>query len=154
MPNPKVFDLCSTIQNASRANLRRIAVPYSNSFKAIGMTLLNEGLIDGLRQGDTSGPFDLHVQEAPYAPTKLWIDLKYRLGQPVISSMKVISKPSRRIFASHEELVALASCRSRNSLLKNPVLGSVVLVKSPYGIVSLVTAIEKGVGGEVLCVAS
>jgi ribosomal protein S8 len=53
----------------------------------------------------------------------------------------------------HLELV-LESYKVGNPLLKTPVLGSVVLVKSQYGITTLTTCLEKGVGGEVLCVAS
>jgi ribosomal protein S8 len=144
-----IYNFCSAIQNASRANLRQISLPFSNDFKSLSLVLLQEGMIDNIRPGDKHGP-----KSNCSSPDKIWIDLKYRQGHALINNFKTVSKPSRKIFASYDELVSLASCKSKNTLLKNPVVGAVVLVKSTYGITSLITCVEKGVGGEVLCVAS
>jgi small subunit ribosomal protein S8 len=67
--------------------------------------------------------------------------------------MKCISKPSRRVFCSPEEARLICAQASRNSLLKNQQLGQITILNTPYGIIEMKQALEKGVGGEVLCYA-
>ena len=104
--------------------------------------LYEQGLVTAVMKGTKAGPF--MASENP-AERRLWIDLKYRNGTSVLSRFRVVSKPSRRIYSTCDELMAVAAARPA---------GQVIIVNSPFGIVELKVALEKGVGGEVLCVAS
>jgi ribosomal protein S8 len=136
------------------------------------MILLQEGLLQNVTTGDTNGPFrstmPVTLNQNNIAKARLWLDLKYRNGLPALEKMKVISKPSRRIFASPDECRyiftlkflftnqsrAIASARQASSLLKGQVLGQITILNTPYGIIEMKDALLKGVGGEVLCYAA
>ncbi|KAJ3310725.1 hypothetical protein HDV04_004681 [Boothiomyces sp. JEL0838] len=153
-----IYHLCSHIQNAYRNNLKKIAVPYNKTFKAITNILYEEGLVQSVSSGDVHGPFQVGYQ-VPITPSniasrRIWIDLKYRHGEPALQKMGVVSKPSRRIFASVEECQAIAASKSSNSLLKNQSLGQITILNTPYGIIEMKEALKKQVGGEVLCYAT
>ncbi|KAJ2986773.1 hypothetical protein HDV02_006572 [Globomyces sp. JEL0801] len=136
-----IYHLCSHIQNAYKAQLKRIAVPYSKTNKAISTILYEEGLLESIQSGDTIAPFE-RGYEVPFsnsniAKRRLWLNLKYRHGEAALTTMKVISKPSRRIFASLEECEAIAASRNSHSLLKPQVLGNsniciYLKAKSPF----------------------
>ena len=67
--------------------------------------------------------------------------------------MKTISKPSQRIFASVDELKAVAAARNVSKHLKGQEMGQVTIVDTVFGILELKEALKKNVGGEVLCFA-
>ncbi|KNC96278.1 mitochondrial 37S ribosomal protein MRPS8 [Spizellomyces punctatus DAOM BR117] len=153
-----VHNLCSQIQNSFRWKLRRVAVPHSATNRAICQILYEEGFVSTLASGDETGPFQRGV-EVPITPDniarrKIWLDLKYRDGQAVLQKMRAVSKPSRRIFASVEELQAIAAARRAGPLLKGQEVGQVTILDTPYGIIELKEALTKEVGGEVLCIAA
>ncbi|KAJ3011443.1 hypothetical protein HKX48_006838 [Thoreauomyces humboldtii] len=87
------------------------------------------------------------------ASQKIWLNLKYKDGQPVLRRMSVVSKPSRRVYASLDELKAVAAARRAGPLLKGQEVGQVTILDTPYGIIELKEALAKEVGGEVLCIA-
>jgi small subunit ribosomal protein S8 len=146
---PLVHNLCSHIQNASKSGLKRIAIPFSKTNKQIATILYQEGLVQQVQDGSVHGP----LIDSIISQKRIWIDLKYRHGQPVLTSMGCISKPSRRVFCSPEEARLICAQASKNALLKNQTLGQVTILNTPYGIVEIKTALQKGVGGEVLCYA-
>ncbi|KAI9365469.1 ribosomal protein S8 [Zopfochytrium polystomum] len=137
--------LCSHIQNCFRAKLRRISVPETNANRA---------------SGDRRGPYlrghPVSITPDNVATRRIWVDLKYTNGEPVLRNLKVVSKPSRKVFATNAELAAVASARRAltNPLLKANVVGQVTILRTPYGIVEMKDALRKNVGGEVLCIAS
>jgi ribosomal protein S8 len=153
-----IHHLCSQLQNASKAKLRRIAVPFSKANKSICNILYTEGLLSGVSTGDVTGPFErgypVPVTTNNISRMRLWIDLKYRSGMPALSTCAVVSKPSRRIFASAEELRVVASGRKATPLIKAQTVGQITIVNTPYGIVELREALSKSVGGEILCMAT
>lgn len=64
-----------------------------------------------------------------------------------------MSLPSRKVYASLQDLIAVASARNSGTLLKGGVLGQCTIVETVYGVVELREAIEKRVGGKVLAYA-
>ncbi|KAJ3326599.1 hypothetical protein HDU76_012784 [Blyttiomyces sp. JEL0837] len=154
---PALYNLCSQIENSVKWGLRRIAVPESTTNRAVCQILYEEGFISGLASGDTQGPFHRGYQ-VPKTPDnisrrRIWLDLKYREGEPVINKMRVVSKPSRKVFATNLELQAIASARRAGPLLKAQSVGQITILNTDYGIIELKDALKKNVGGEVLCTA-
>ncbi|RKP03271.1 hypothetical protein CXG81DRAFT_9815 [Caulochytrium protostelioides] len=155
---PTVQNLCSQLQNASRRYAKVTAVPETKTNRAVCEVLRDEGLIAGIQSGDTYGPF-ADGQDVPITPDnvayrKLWLTLKYREGEAVLSRLKVVSKPSRRVYATVDELQTVAAARHATHLVKAVNLGQVSILRTPFGVVELKDALRQGTGGEVLCVAS
>ena len=69
----------------------------------------------------------------------LEINLKYNSGNPVINSIKRISKPGRRIFSSAESLPKI-----------NNGLG-IAIVSTPKGVMTDIDARKQKLGGEIIC---
>ena len=67
------------------------------------------------------------------------IELKYYNGKPVISEIKRVSKPGRRVYSSIKNLQ-----KTYNGL-------GVSILSTPRGVMSDNEAREANVGGEVLC---
>jgi small subunit ribosomal protein S8 len=152
-----LYNLCSQIVNSTKWGFRRIAVPESKVNRDIVRILYDEGFISGVSTGDNKGPYH-RGYEVPATPDnisrrRIWLDLKYRDGEPVLKKLAVISKPSRRVFATVQELKAVASLRNAGPLLKAQEVGQVTILDTPYGVIELKEALKKNVGGEVLCVA-
>ncbi|KAJ3349600.1 hypothetical protein AMAG_13203 [Allomyces macrogynus ATCC 38327] len=156
---PLIHNVCSHLQNAFRARLRATCVPQSRLNEGLLTLLRDQGFVSSVMHGTHEGP---HIATDQIAHRRLWVNLKYTgaaLDTPVLSAMKTISKPSRRVFASHDELAEVAAgrkCRRLQFLgLKTPLApGEVVAVSTAQGVLDLHTAVEKGVGGEVLCTIS
>jgi small subunit ribosomal protein S8 len=67
------------------------------------------------------------------------IELKYHEGEPVIRTIKRVSKPGRRVYSKIKDLP-----RPFNGL-------GISVLSTPRGVMSDVEAREANVGGEVLC---
>jgi small subunit ribosomal protein S8 len=123
-----VADMLSRIRNANRALHERAEMPTSRLKEEIARILKEEGYISDyqVRKGES---FDTLV-----------VQLKYgRSRERVITDLKRVSKPGRRVYARKDRLPR--------------VLGGmgVAIMSTSGGLITSRTAEEKGVGGEVLC---
>jgi small subunit ribosomal protein S8 len=148
-------NLASHISNSFKNGYRRISIPFSNQNQAISKLLYDQGFISTWMMGDHQAPFanaNIPITPENIHSRRIWLDLKYRQGQPALSEFKIISKPSRRVFATVQELQALGAAKRVNSLIKRRVLGQITIMDTVYGIVELNDALRKRVGGEVLAI--
>jgi small subunit ribosomal protein S8 len=123
-----VADMLARIRNANRALHERAEMPTSRLKEGIARILKEEGYIS-----------DFHVQKGESFDT-LVIQLKYgRSRERVITDLKRVSKPGRRVYAGKDRLPR--------------VLGGmgVAILSTSTGLVTSRTAEEKGIGGEVVC---
>ena len=123
-----VADMLARIRNANKALHERAEMPTSRLKEQIARILKEEGYIT-----------DFHVQNGESFDT-LVIQLKYgRSRERVITDLKRISKPGRRVYAGKDRLPR--------------VLGGmgVAILSTSNGLVTSRTAEEKGIGGEVVC---
>ena len=125
-----VADMLTRIRNANKALHDRTEMPTSKLKEEIARLLKEEGYIR-----------DFHVaseDDLPYK--KLVIELKYsRSRERVLTDLKRISKPGRRIYARKDRLPR--------------VLGGmgISILSTSHGVVTSRTAEQEGVGGEVIC---
>jgi ribosomal protein S8 len=131
--------VCSHLQNASHARLGMTSIPSTNLTLHIALALQKGGFIASVQRGSTNGP------EEPPSPVtrqnvgtrRLWLGLKYWKNQPVLSQLKMVSKPTRRVWVGTEDLGKLI--RGKNaSLIKGLAPGEALLV-------------SKEIGGQLLC---
>jgi small subunit ribosomal protein S8 len=123
-----VADMLTRIRNANRALHESCEMPASRLKVEIARLLKEEGYIKDyrVRKGDS---FD-----------SLTIELKFgRNRERVITDLKRISKPGRRIYARKERLPRVLGG-----------MGTVILSTS-RGVLTSRQAQELGIGGEVIC---
>ena len=127
--------MLTRIRNANKAMHDTAEMPSSRLKAEIARLLKEEGYISDFRverKKDSKG------EELPY--DTLVVELKYgRNRERVISGLKRVSKPGRRIYARKDRLPR--------------VLGGmgVAILSTSNGLITSRTAQEKGVGGEVVC---
>ena len=122
-----VADMLTRIRNANKALHDTTSMPASKLKVEIARLLKEEGYIR-----------DFHVENGGSYRT-LVIDLKYgRNRERVITNLKRISKPGRRVYARKDRLPR--------------VLGGmgVAILSTSNGLVTGRTAEQKGIGGEVV----
>ena len=126
MVNDSIADLLTRIRNAQTARHDSVSVETSIMKKSIAQILLDEGYIaafDEVENGNKN--------------KNLVITLKYvNKNQKVITGLKRISKPGRRIYASCEELPKVL-----NGL-------GIVIVSTSKGVMTDREARKLGIGGE------
>ena len=126
-----VSDLLTRIRNASGARHETVDVPSSKLKLEIARILKEEGYVSNysLLQDNKQGI--------------IRIQLRYAAGKkPVISSLDRVSRPGCRVYARKTEVPS--------------VLGGlgICIVSTSQGVYTGKQALEKGLGGEVLCTIS
>ena len=122
-----IGDMIARIKNSQMRNHKKVQLPSSKFKIKIAEVLKSEGFI-----------INYKVIENESKPN-LEINLKYNLGNPVISSIERVSKPGRRIFSSAESLPKI-----------NNGLG-IAIISTPKGIMTDIDARKQNIGGEVIC---
>ena len=123
-----VGDMLARIKNANKALHDTVEMPSSNLKVEIARLLRDEGYIKDYRieKGES---FDTLVIELKFGPKR----------ERIITDVKRISKPGRRVYAKKDRLPR--------------VLGGMgtAIMSTSNGLVTSRTAQELGVGGEVVC---
>src|SRR5215216_3637831 len=95
MQTDPIADMLTRIRNANRALPERAHMPTSRMKSEIARILKEEGYIQDYRVE--------HVEDTPY--DTLVIELKYgRSRERVITDLKRVSKPGRRVYARKDRL--------------------------------------------------
>ncbi|KAI9766606.1 MAG: hypothetical protein M1840_006417 [Geoglossum simile] len=151
--------VCSHLQNASRARLSLTSIPYTNLTLSISHLLLTTGFISNLTLGTTTQPSptsseqQIQITQRNISSLRLWLSLKYspHTNHPVLGSMHMISKPTKRIWLDTEALGRIVRGRDAGYVdgLKNP--GECLFVSTDRGVLEIREAVRRRVGGMVLC---
>ena len=86
------YDLLSRIKNGQQARLETVQAPFSKFDFAVAKTLEEAGYV-AKAEKRTIGK-----------KTVIEVELKYTNNTPAITDFKIISKPSRRMYAGYAEL--------------------------------------------------
>ena len=122
-----IADMLSRIRNANRAMHDTVAMPTSRMKEEIARLLQDEGYIKDYRV----------VEGTPFST--LVVELKFgKNRERVITDLKRVSKPGRRVYAKKDRLPRVLGG-----------LGTAILSTSS-GVITTRQAAERGVGGEVL----
>jgi len=130
MMTDPIADMLTRIRNGQRAGKVSVSMPSSKLKTSIAQVLKDEGYIADFAVQDEAGKSVMNI------------DLKYYQGQPVIESLKRVSRPGLRIYKSNDELPKVQGG-----------LG-VAIVSTSKGVMSDRAARAAGEGGEVLCYVS
>jgi small subunit ribosomal protein S8 len=128
MHTDPIADMLTRIRNANKAMHESTTMPTSRIKEEIARLLKEEGYIT-----------DFHVADGESFNT-LTIDLKFgRNRERIITDLKRVSKPGRRVYARKDRLPRVLGG-----------MGTAILSTSG-GLITSKTAQERGVGGEVVC---
>ena len=131
MQTDPIADMLTRIRNANKALHPTTSMPTSRLKQDIARLLKEEGYIN-----------DYRVEDGQPFPT-LVIELKYgRSRERVITGIKRVSKPGRRIYARKDRLPRVLGG-----------MGTAILSTS-QGVITSRTAEQQGIGGEVICFVS
>jgi small subunit ribosomal protein S8 len=123
-----IADMLTRIRNANKALHDTATMPTSRLKVEIARLLTEEGYIK-----------DFRVENGESFNT-LVVELKYGRGRErIITDLKRVSKPGRRIYARRDRMPRVLGG-----------MGTAILSTS-VGVVTSRTAQEKGIGGEVIC---
>jgi small subunit ribosomal protein S8 len=125
-----IADMLTRIRNTAMIQHRQVVMPTSKVCEAIAGILKEEGFIE-----------DYEVLPAQPRPM-LRLSLKYtqsKRPQPVITGLKRVSRPGRRVYLGRRNLPWVRSG-----------LG-IAIVSTPKGVMTAHQARRQGMGGEVLC---
>lgn len=122
-----ISDAFTIIRNALRAGKEDAYIPYSNPLSKICEILKREGYLENFKEVDLEK-----------SNKKIKVYLKYEGKKGVISQIKKISSPGRRVYAKRKGIPSA--------------LGGygVTLVSTPRGILTDRQAKSEGIGGEVI----
>jgi len=122
-----ISDMLTRIRNATRIKAEKVDIPLSRMKLEIVKILKKEGFIRAYkvlkdkRQG------------------VLRVFLKYVENEGVISGLKRVSKPGRRIYVGRDEIPKVMG------------VAGIAILTTPKGVLSDRTCRHEGVGGEVIC---
>ena len=123
-----IADMLTRVRNGLMVRKSFVLMPSSKIKVAIAQVLLEEGFIQGYEV----------TNERPQPNIRLW--LKYDdKRQPIVSGLRRVSRPGRRVYSGKRELPWVLSG-----------LG-IAIVSTPKGVMTDRDARRTGVGGEVLC---
>ncbi len=132
MVNDPIADMLARIRNAIMRRKEEVEMPSSKMLVAIARILREEGYIE-----------DYEVQEGSSYPV-LRIRLKYkregtRKWVPAIEGMRRVSRPSRRVYVSADEIKPVRSG-----------LG-IAIISTSQGVMTDKEARKRHIGGELIC---
>ena len=127
-----IADMLTRIRNAQTVSKTEVVVPFSKMKLEIATILKQEGFIKSVatrEAGSDGNRFDEIVIGLKYASSK----------EPAITSLKRISKPGERVYATKEQLP-----RVLNNL-------GIAIISTSHGLMTNKQARKSGLGGEIIC---
>lgn len=119
--NYPVGDFLIKVKNAAMAGNKEVNVSASNKVLAIAEALKKLGFLDGVKKDKDS----------------IAVSLTFKNKRPLISNIKLVSKPGLRIYMGVDEI----------EKKKGP---SIFLISTPKGVISSKQAVKERMGGEVV----
>lgn len=120
-------DMLTRIRNAQLRGRSTVVTPASKLRVRVLDVLQSEGYIRGYTEIEKDGKREIEIE------------LKYFDGSPVISEVRRISKPGRRVYSGAKDIPLV-----RNGL-------GISILSTPKGVMSDNVARAENVGGEILC---
>ncbi len=122
-----ISDMLNRIRNAQASDLEKIELPFSNLKYAIAEILEKSGFVGKV---DKKGKKTNKILE---------IALKYEEKIPVISGLKRVSKPGRRVYTDYQEIRKVRGGYG------------IAVISTSKGLMTDRDARKNRIGGEIIC---
>lgn len=127
MMTDPIADMLTRIRNAAMVGKAEVLMPYSRMKHSVADILAAEGYLTA-------------VEKVGADKAQLRVGIKYQGDkQPVIRSVKRISKPGRRSYSGYRDLPRVLSDHG------------IAIVSTPQGVMSNREARRRKLGGEIIC---
>ena len=130
MVNHPISDMLIRIKNAQAVGKGQVLIPFSKLKFKIANVLKGEGFISGVEKRKKKSKKSTHDY--------MELLLKYNDGRGAIDGIKIISKPSRRMYVGAKDIKPVRSGYG------------VSIISTSTGIITSKEAKKKNVGGEIL----
>jgi small subunit ribosomal protein S8 len=127
MMTDPVSDMLTRIRNGLGAGLREVSIPASKLKIRIAEIMREQGYLEGL------------VVEADSKQGVLKVRLKYDKDESVVTGLKRVSRPGRRVYVSSDEIPSVLNGMG------------IAILSTSSGIITDAQARQAHVGGELLC---
>ncbi len=127
-----IADMLTRLRNGIMAGHAVVTVPTAKIKVAIAKILVEEGFVDSFDQADGEDGHGVLRLRPKYVGER-------RERRPVITGLKRVSSPGRRVYVGRQEIPWVRSGMG------------VAILSTPKGVMTGVRARQLGVGGEVLC---
>lgn len=91
------------------------------------------------------------ITQANVSSRRLWVGLKYYNSRPVLEKMRLVSKPTRRVWVSVKDVAALVKGERRGYVDGLRGIGESMFVTTDRGIMEARECVERRIGGMLLC---
>ncbi|KAF2864507.1 hypothetical protein K470DRAFT_4945 [Piedraia hortae CBS 480.64] len=91
------------------------------------------------------------ITQANRASRRLWLGLKYWEGRPVISKARLVSKPSKRIWLTSQELGAVVRGDHVGHVKGMGQVGEIMAISTDRGLLEARECVERKIGGQAMC---
>ncbi len=126
-----IANMLTQIKNAQSRGKEEVVLPFSKMTLGVAEILKNKGFIGGVEKKIRKmKKIEIGI---------LGVELKYENGIGAIGGMKMISKPSRRVYAGKNDLKPV-----RNGY-------GISIISTPKGLMTGDEARKAGIGGEIIC---
>ena len=163
----QLSNVCSHLQNASRARLGFTSIPNSQFHLKLMLAMQSSGFFSTVVRGghqpppahqllnhpssNTPGAEIEPVTRANVASRRLWLGMKYWNSEPVLEKMEMISKPTRRVWMDVEGLRKLVLGQPEGFVKGMTKPGECLYVSTDRGILEARECVERKIGGQLLC---
>ncbi|EKD12698.1 40S ribosomal protein S8 [Drepanopeziza brunnea f. sp. 'multigermtubi' MB_m1] len=152
-------NVCSHLQNASKARLGLTSVPSTNMILTLTLALQSSGFLSSVTRGglhpppmdDLSSYTPEPVTQDNISTRRLWLGMKYWNNEPVLSKMQMVSKPTKRVWMDVEGLGRIIRGREAGIVKGLTRPGECMFVSTDKGVLEARECVERRVGGMLLC---
>jgi small subunit ribosomal protein S8 len=131
MQSDPIADMLTRIRNAVMVGHASVAIPFSTVKVAVAQILKEEGYVEDVTVGDETPVKMINIK------LKYWG--KRRERRPVITNLKRVSKPGRRVYVAKDDIPWVMSGMG------------ISILTTPQGVMTGQKARRQGIGGEVIC---
>ncbi|KAM3504034.1 hypothetical protein MY10362_003822 [Beauveria mimosiformis] len=157
-----LVDMCSHLQNASKARLGLTSFRSSKSSMHLATALHRAGFLSSVYRAGPTPPSADDMLTRPMEPIttanvasrRLWLGLKYWDGKPVLGACRALSTPARRVTVRPEELTRVVRgfpTKLDAGVMQGLTLGECLFLETKEGVLEAREALAKKVGGTMLC---
>lgn len=124
-----IGDFLIRLKNAYLAGKQDITVSSTKTVKVLAGILKQEGYVKEVKE----------IENKETKRKELFINLMYKKNEPALTDVKIVSKPSAHIYVGQSELFKV----NRNY--------GIGIVSTNKGMMTVKEALEKNLGGELVC---
>lgn len=153
-----VVNACAHLQNASRARLGLTSIPNTKPNLLLSLALHRQGLISSVVRGGPHPPDPATlltdapepVTTANVATRRLWLGLKYAGNEPVMRNVRAVSQSKRPVTMQLHGLKRIAR-GFESGYVDGLKMGECMFIATDKGVLEIREALERQVGGLLLC---